>query len=73
MLQPELINTYAADMVRKLRKHPKELACISKYELLALAVATRISSAVVSGILPDVEPRLPARRNVRGQSQRESE
>jgi len=35
LLRPELLSRYAAALVRKVRKHPKELGCISERDLLA--------------------------------------
>lgn len=35
LLQPEVISRYAAALVRKVRKHPQEMGCISEEELLA--------------------------------------
>ncbi len=34
LLQPEVISRYAAALVRKVRKHPQEMGCISEDELL---------------------------------------
>lgn len=35
LLKPEILSRYAAALVRKVRKHPKELGCISERALLA--------------------------------------